>query len=334
MPMSDRDYYEILGSRSRRHARRHQEGLSGLAQKYHPDVNPGDKTAETKFKEVQQAYDILRPEKRALYDRRAGRVRGNGRRRTAQPRPGVGIAIRPARCETIDLSDLFGSFGDPMHGDQTGGPSIFEDIIGRVRGSRAGKTATDATAQEANLTIPFLTAVRGGETTIEIQRADGKPGNIGRPDSSRSGHRGQAAIERQGRPVPEGNAGGRSDHHRPRRVRTLISSARSGNLQVEVPISVSEAILGAKIDVPRLNGMRSLPIPAGSSSGQKLRLKGQGVPASGGKPEGDLFVVLKVIVPKTIDDASRKLIEEFAEQNPAKPSSRTVVTFQRGIKKS
>ncbi|MHC5543320.1 DnaJ C-terminal domain-containing protein, partial [Singulisphaera rosea] len=91
------------------------------------------------------------------------------------------------------------------------------------------------------------------------------------------------------------------------------------NLSVETPISVSEAILGAKVEVPTLDGLKSLTIPPGSSSGQKLRLKGQGVPASGGKPEGDLFLVLKVVVPKSIDDESRELITQFAERNPLNP---------------
>ena len=91
------------------------------------------------------------------------------------------------------------------------------------------------------------------------------------------------------------------------------------NLQVEVPISVSEAILGAKVDAPTLDGMKSLTIPPGSSSGLKLRLKGQGIPATAGKPAGDLFVVLKIVVPKHIDAASRRLIEEFSERNPQNP---------------
>ena len=82
---------------------------------------------------------------------------------------------------------------------------------------------------------------------------------------------------------------------------------------------MGEAILGAKIDVPTLDGLKSLTIPAGSSSGQKLRLQGQGVPASGGKPAGDLFVVLKIVVPKSIDEESRRLIEEFSQRNPYNP---------------
>src|SRR5262249_50936178 len=91
------------------------------------------------------------------------------------------------------------------------------------------------------------------------------------------------------------------------------------HLLVEVPITVSEAILGARIDVPTLDGMKSLPVPVGSSSGLKLRLKGQGIPAAGTKPAGDLFVVVKIIVPKAIDDASRRLIAEFAQHNPSNP---------------
>ena len=91
------------------------------------------------------------------------------------------------------------------------------------------------------------------------------------------------------------------------------------NLQVEVPITVGEAVLGAKIEVPALEGMKSLTVPPGSSSGQRLRIKGQGIPAAGGKPQGDLFVVLKVVVPKTTDATSRRLIQEFSERNPQNP---------------
>ena len=86
-----------------------------------------------------------------------------------------------------------------------------------------------------------------------------------------------------------------------------------------VPITVDEAVLGAKVEVPTLDGRKALTIPPGSSSGQKLRLRGQGVPASGSLPAGDLFVVLKIIVPKGIDEESRHLIEEFSRRNPHNP---------------
>ena len=82
---------------------------------------------------------------------------------------------------------------------------------------------------------------------------------------------------------------------------------------------MGEAVLGAKIEVPALEGMKSLTVPPGSSSGQRLRIKGQGIPAAGGKPQGDLFVLLKIVVPKTNDAASRRLIQEFSERNPQNP---------------
>jgi len=86
-----------------------------------------------------------------------------------------------------------------------------------------------------------------------------------------------------------------------------------------VPISLGEAVLGARIDVPSLDGMKSLTIPPGASSGQKLRLKGQGIPASGHHPDGDLFVVLRVVVPKNIDETSKRLIQDFADRNKQSP---------------
>ena len=90
------------------------------------------------------------------------------------------------------------------------------------------------------------------------------------------------------------------------------------DLTVEVPVSIGEAVLGARVDVPTLNGPKTLTIPPGTSCGQRLRLRGQGVPASGGKPEGDLYVTLKILVPKHIDEESRELIRQFAERNPTR----------------
>jgi len=320
MPTSERDYYEVLGVARDSTPEAIKKAYRGLARKHHPDVNPGDKGAEAKFKEVQQAYDILSDqEKRALYDRygRAG-VEGMaaaGPRVNAQEwaaRFGQGGA-----AESFDFSELFGSHGDTAHHDPEGGASLFEDLIGRVRGGRPGRARSGRT-QEASLTIPFLTAVRGGETTIDIQRGTGKSESLVVKIPPGVDNGSKVRLKGQGDPGAKGMPAGDL---------TIILTIephpyfkREGrDLQIEVPISVSEAILGARIEVPMLDGMKSLPIPAGSSSGQKLRLKGQGIPASGSKPAGDLFVVLKVVVPKNIDETSRKLIQEFAEHNAQKP---------------
>jgi DnaJ-class molecular chaperone len=171
---------------------------------------------------------------------------------------------------------------------------------------------------EAHLTIPFETAVRGGETTIEVQRGDGKTETlvVKIPPGVETGSK--LRLKGRGEPGAKGVPPGDLT------IRLTVQShpvfRREGrDLLVDVPITVGEAILGARIDVPALDGPKSLTVPAGTSCGQKLRLRGQGVPASGSLPAGDLFVVLKIIVPKNFDDESRRLIEEFSRRNPSNP---------------
>ena len=317
--MAERDYYEILGVARDATPEAIKKAYRGLARKYHPDVNPGDKSAEGRFKEVQSAYDILSDqEKRALYDRH-GRAAFEGMAASGPRANSTEWASRFGEpgFENIDLSDLIGSFGGAGRGDDSGGASIFEDLMGRVRGSRPGRQRGGRTL-EAHLTIPFLTAVKGGETTIEVQRGPGKTESlvVKIPPSIDTG----AKLRLKGQGEPGTKSAPAGDLTITIEVEPHPYFKRDGqNLQVEVPISVSEAILGAKVDVPTLDGMKSLTIPPGSSSGLKLRLKGQGIPATAGKAAGDLFVVLKIVVPKHIDAASRRLIEEFSEHNPQNP---------------
>ena len=168
-------------------------------------------------------------------------------------------------------------------------------------------------AAEAAISIPFLTAVQGGETTIELDRGHGQreakvvrippgldPGSKIRLKGQGGSDLTDLIITVSVDPHPYFTRDGR-------------------NLSVEVPISATEAILGARVEVPTLDGSKTLTIPAGTSTGQKLRLRGQGVPASKSQPEGDLYVVPRVVVPKMIDDESRKLIEEFAARNQSHP---------------
>ena len=159
------------GSGSRCDARGHQEGLSRAGAKYHPDVNPGDKSAEGSFKEVQSAYDILSDqEKRGFTTAMAGRA-FEGMAASGPRANSTEWASRFGEpgFENIDLSDLLGSFAARVAVKTPETPSIFEDLMGRVRGGRPGRQRGGRTL-EAHLTIPFLTAVKGGETTIEVQR--------------------------------------------------------------------------------------------------------------------------------------------------------------------
>jgi len=328
-PMAQRDYYEILGVARDASADAIKKAYRSLARKHHPDVNPGDKKAEAKFKETQQAYDILSdPEKRSLYDRygmaafegmaAAGPRAGASDWSAKQAGPGAGY-------ENFDFSEFFGPGMGAAAGTAEGadvGGGIFEELLGRMRGSKTRQRSTGpipGANSEASLTIPFLTAIRGGETKIDIERGGGLQHEslvVKIPPGIESG----AKLRLRGQGEPSQHGGPRGDLTILVDVEPHPYFTRDGrNLSVEVPISVREAVLGAKVDVPTLDGMKALTIPPGSSSGLKLRLRGQGVPASGGKPEGDLFLVLKVVVPKSVDDTSRKLITEFAERNPQTP---------------
>jgi curved DNA-binding protein len=316
--MAKRDYYEVLGVARDATTDAIKKAYRGLARKFHPDMNPGDKTAAAHFNEVQQAYDVLSDqEKRARYDQ-FGHAAFDGMA-AAGARPGGSewtVHYGEPGFEGVDLSDLFSNLGRGAHGD-SGAGSIFEDLLGRVRPGRAGRQRAGGRGLEAKLSIPFLTAVQGGETTIQVDRGGKTESLVVKiPPGIDTGAK--LRLKGQGEPGTKGSPPG--DLTIVVQVEPHPSFTREGrNLSVEVPISVSEAILGAKVDVPTVSGMKSLTIPAGSSSGRKLRLKGQGIPASPGKPEGDLYVVLKVVVPKSVDAASRQLVQQFAERNPSNP---------------
>lgn len=334
--MSETDYYEVLGVARDASPEAIKKAYRALARKHHPDVNPGDKSAESRFKEVQGAYDVLSDaEKRALYDR-YGKAAFEGM--AAGPR-GAGPQDYTFRqgapgFESFDFSEFFGPGGAgpgvaggaaPGGGFQEEGHGgIFEEILGRMRGGRtAGRRGPQPHAGrggrnlETHLAIPLLTAVRGGETTIEIQRGDKHEALVVKvPPGIESGK--TLRLRGQGEPGEHGGPKGDLTIHvtvEPHKYFT-----REGrNLLVEVPITVGEAVLGAKVDVPTLDGLKSLTVPPGSSSGLKLRLRGQGVPPHGDKPGGDLFVVLKVVVPKTPDEESQALIRQFTEKNAMRP---------------
>lgn len=317
--MPQRDFYEVLGVPREATADQIKKAYRTLARKHHPDVNPGDKTAEAKFKEAQNAYDVLSDaEKRAAYDRYGHAAFEGMAAAGAGPRSSASewtSRFGEPGYETIDFSEFFG----PSAGGRApeGGGGIFDDLLGRMRGGRAAGPRAGRPVH-AELTIPFLTAVRGGETTIDLQRASGTRESLvvkipaGVDDGSK------LRLKGRGEPGAKGAAAG--DLTITIQVEPHPYFKREGaNLSVEVPITVGEAVLGARVDVPTLDGTKAVAIPPGSSSGLRLRLKGQGVPGGGGKSAGDLFAIIKIAAPKGVDDQSRKLIEEFQERNPSNP---------------
>lgn len=330
--MADRDYYELLDVPRSATADDIKKAYRRLARAHHPDLNPADrKAAEEKFKEIQAAYDVLGDdEKRKLYDTYGHAAFRPG----AGPAPGgfhpgghpgagswAGWQASPG-AESFDFSDFFTPSSE-ADSASTGGAGIFDDILNRMRGGktpagggrRAPRAGRDVTA---SLEIPFLTAVTGGEMPIVVQRGEGQTEalNVRIPAGTVDG----AKLRLRGKGEPSAAGGPAGDLTVVVAVQPHPYFTREGrNLLVDLPVSVPEAILGARIDVPTIEGTKTLPVPPGASSGQKLRLRGLGVPATGGHPAGDLFAVVKVVVPKTIDDESRALIEQFAARNPQDP---------------
>jgi DnaJ-class molecular chaperone len=298
------DLYDVLGVSRSASADDITKAYRKLARQYHPDRNPGDKQAENKFKEVSAAYDILSDkEKRAQYDQ-FGHIgpgaapNGPGGFHFGGGGPGgfTTTNIDPETAQRL-FGDLFGSMG--------GGGSPFGDLFGGRAGSRQrpdrGRTRRQAQpdAVEAEITVPFETAAVGGQVGLTI---DGRQIDLKIPAGINDGQTMRLA----------GQGPGGADIHLKVHVSLHPYYRREGNdLVITVPLSLSEAVLGGKVDVPMLGGgTATITIKPGTASGTRMRVRGQGIKG------GDLYIEPQVIVPAPADDESRRLIEEFAGRNP------------------
>jgi DnaJ-class molecular chaperone len=280
-----------------------------LARKYHPDLNPNDPQAKEKFQQVQTAFDVLNdPQKREMYDRYGPAFEHAGG-------PGGGQAWSGARGGPqgfdINLEDLFGG---SAHGG--GFADLFKQFSSRGKDAKGGKKGP-ARGEDVQLeiTVPLATAVSGGERQIALTHADGKRETIQVkiPAGIEDGQK--IRLRGQGQPSPLGGPAG--DAFLTVRVAPHPHFRRTGNrLDVQVPITLVEALEGAKIDLPTPHGVIALTIPPGSSSGAKLRLKGQGVRPAKGSP-GDLFAELQIVLPSGLSDSQRsELIQTLGREHP------------------
>ena len=312
----DDDYYKILGVKRNASPAEIQKAYRKMASKYHPDLVEEEKDkqrAKQKFQEVQKAYDVLSDSnKRELYDRYGSSfesMAGGGG--AWQAHPGGGF-------EDIDFSQIFGSRGGGS------GASPFEDIFAqfnrggdpRGRTQRAPRRGGDV---RHTIRIPFKTAVIGGEARIAVRRPDGKVDNISVkiPPGIEDGK--PLRMRGQGEPSPNGGPSGdllvtveiESHPHFKRRANDLI---------VTVPVTLAEAALGAKVDVPSPKGTITVTVPPGTSSGKRLRVKGYGVATTKGA-SGDLYAEIQIELPDHLDEKSQNLIREFDQQTQLDPRS-------------
>jgi curved DNA-binding protein len=322
MAVNFKDYYQILGVSPNATEEEIKKAYRRLARKYHPDVNPGDKAAEEKFKDINEAYEVLSdPEKRRQYD---------------QLKAGWGSA--PSGWEEIkfdfgDLGDLFGRRGPSGFSD------FFEMFFGAGRARRAG-FATRGRDQEAEISISLEDAHRGAKRTVTIQAeepcADCKAEGFARGQLC-SACRGLGFVRRPRSlevAIPAGvregstiRLAGQGGFGRPPgdlylRVRiephALFKLIGEQDVQIELPIAPWEAALGTKVKVPTLDGPVEVTIPAGSQGGQRLRLRGQGLRnRAGGR--GDQYVKLKIVIPTRMTTKERELFQQLAASSTFDP---------------
>lgn len=371
MPKKE-DYYAILGVPKNAKDPEIKKAYRRMARKSHPDVNPGDKSAEERFKKIQEAYDVLSdPKKRGMYDQYGFYSENFKEQAGAQGRGFAG-----GFPGGFDFSGMdFGSDGQ----------SSFRDVFSEFFGGGAGRRQPEGPAKgediEQHLNISFLESIQGLSTRMMIQRnnscgaceGSGADRSAGQHPCSRCQGSGQEAkahgFMRFSSPcrvcggtgrvggrcgacggsgnvpfqetitvripagaahgfrlrVPgKGNAGRKGgapgDLYLIISVRPHDFFRREGNdIVCSVPITITEAALGTKIEVPSIEGKALLRIPPGTQSGQKFRLRGKGAPSLRGEVRGNQIVEVRVMVPKVADERSKEILRELARLNPENP---------------
>jgi len=370
------DYYDLLGVRRKSTAKEIRQAYRKLARKYHPDLNPGDKSAEEKFKQIQEAYDVLSDsKKRATYDQ-------YGFYAEHMPPPGAGV---PHGGGPGDFNVDFGGFETAGAGGPSGSfRDIFSQFFSGAGGAAAQQQAVEVPADlEYTIDIDFWKAIRGTVEKIQYTRLEschtchgsGRAGGAeqvctacggtGRRAQSTMGMRFNVTCQRCGgtgrvgtpcracdgegrvrrtdsidvrippgvdtgsrvRVAGHGNVplpgAGPGDLYIVTRVAAHPFFERRGDdIYTSVPVTVVEAALGAKIEVPTIDGRALLRIPPGTRSGQKFRLREKGVaPVRDPKHRGDQYVEVQIVPPSVVDERARQMLKDlgkFYELDPRK----------------
>ena len=301
------DPYALLGVAKNASEDDIRRAFRKLAKELHPDLNPGDRAAVERFKKVSAAYELLGdPEKRKRYDR--GEIDASGEPRAYQQQGAAGgpfgwRGTRPPGGATPDMEDA--GFSD-----------IFSEIFGGARGARGARTGGGIRGSDVRYTleIDFMEAVTGARKRVtmpeggmldltvpegvidgQVLRLKGKGG-----PGFRGGEPGDALVEIKVRP-----------HAQFKRV--------ADDIALDLPISLDEAVIGAKVEVPTITGRVQLTIPKGTSSGRVFRLRGKGVKNVSTGATGDQLVTVRIVLPDTIDDSLAYFLSEWRQKHAYNP---------------
>lgn len=297
--MGEEDLYKILKVSRDADAKTIKSAYRKIARENHPDRNPDDEAAEDRFKKASFAFEVLSDiEKRKAYDAYGIDGLRDGFQSGQQHQWGsTGAFNGGANFEDI-FGQIFGQRGGYSQGGFGGGQDPFGGF--QQRPQRARDT-------EAQLTLEFMSAIEGGEMTIRI---GGKDLRVRIPSGADSGDK--IRIKGKGNPAPNIPGSKPGDLILELKVESHALLKRKGlKLYLDVPITIGEAIRGAKIDVPTPSGIFTVTIPSGMHSGGKLRLKGKGVKR--GKKTGDFFVIVQIKSPDTITDEIKTLVDTIDE---------------------
>jgi DnaJ-class molecular chaperone len=271
-----------------------QKAYRRLAKKLHPDLNPGDKTAEDKFKDVSVAYDLLNdPDKRARFDRGEIDASGNERPRQQYYRDFADQGGWSAYTSNTGFSDF---------GEYAGTEDILSEIFGR-----AGRAGRRRRGQDVHyhLDLSFLDAVNGGKQSIVLP--DGATLDVNIPPGMRDGQ----ILRLKGKGRPAAGDGPPGDALIEISVQPHPYFTRKGDdIYLDLPISLKEAVLGGKVKVPTPSGTVTASVPKWSNTGRVLRLKGRGVARADGS-KGDEYVTLKLVLPQRPDRALERFVAQW-----------------------
>jgi DnaJ-class molecular chaperone len=308
MAVKFRDYYVSLGVARGAKEEEIKKAYRKLARKYHPDLNPDNKQSEDKFKEIQEAYEVLSdPEKRGKYDQLG-----------ANWKNGSEFTPPPQWEGNVDFNEMFGGGAHGGFGKQGGSFSdFFESLFGGIPGGASGTGARSRTHApsdaETELELPLLDMHRG--TTQKLTVSFGKSQKVidvrippGARDDSR--------IR-----IGGGGPNGGDLYVRLKQQANPQLTVKGDDTETVVEIAPWEAALGTAIEVPTLDGRAETRVPPGVASGQRLRLRGQGLNIRGGG-RGDHFVALKIVTPKQLTAEEKRLFEEL--QRVSKFNPRTI----------